>query len=610
MLVNQITSLYNDGKSKIPCEDDDKAVDIIKSSVSLEDEKNNDSDSKSQEIHKKIQHNPIEETNDNKRLLECQAVIGSDNFVVGSVSPPFESSWDVSEKSSNTTEDNKEQGIENPKYDDNPILSDKTSESTEAKKRLIGMEVGGVSLLTDDSLKNEKRKTREINEEKVAQGFLLKSHDSTSSFDQDLEKHVSDKKGQKSKDYPGPKFGHKEMRVELSKPRNIEEKRYRSELGRNEQQISSRQRHLRGRGTLFRGRGNRKAPQLDSTQNLPHMTEKRVRRPPWRRLVEQPDMRRDFRPYLGNENDDENERVPRENKRIDFYPAGRPRFKVPIFGSRRMMGKHRFMDEKQRIRETFGAPQGSENRHDDEIMHRNQHFGEPWDFHEEENYHHRPGFYELRSNQSERKERPPFSEGSAGQFEREARTFNEDYYPMQYHNQGNIPLSEQELMRPAGVSFPPNERFLRKDEGNRPFDERSIAHDSDHFTDRFNVRNNELSLHKQSYIPHYVEDEDQFRQRYRDSSEHQFGEQLNIAEDQRTKQSSYEFDYLTGKAESFTQVRNVDKDNEASDDGIKTNSARSSKTESLIEMIRNIKQNSESVSKKEEPVTGRGDFYF
>ena len=603
--------MYNDGKSKIAFEDDHKAMDIIKSSVSLEDERNNDSDSKSQEIRKRIQHKPIEEINDSKRLSECTSVIVEAMSVVESASPPRESSWDVSEKSSNSTEGTQEEGIGSTKYENNPLLSDKDSESTEAKKHSTAIEISEMSVLTDDSMRSEKRKAREvigteINEEKATESFLLKSHDSTRSFDQELKKHVNDKKDARSKDYPGPKFDSKETRVELSKPRNIEERRYRLELARNEQQISSRQRHLRGKGALFRGRGYRRTPQLDSTQNLPHehVTEKRVRRPPWRRIVQQPDVRRDFRSYRGNENDAENERMPRESKRIDFYPAGRPRFKAPMFVPRRMMSKNRFMNEKQRVRETFGAPQGSESRHDDEIMHRNQNFGEPWDFHEEENYHHRPGLYESRSNQSERKERPSFREGDVGQYEREIRTFNEDYYPMQYHNEGSIPPSKQELLRPAGMPFPSNERFLRKDEDNRPFDERNIAHDSDHFIDRFNIRNNELSRNKQSYISHYVEDEDQFRQPYRDSSEQQFREHSEIVEDQRTKQSLYDFECLTGKTESFTQVRNLDEDNEACDNRISDNSARSSNTESLIEMIRNIKQSSESVSKKEETMTG------
>ena len=591
--------------------------------LSLKDEVRQNSDSAFQVIHDETRYNPLEKADSNKRLQELPATVESGNSPVVAIAVPcVDRTHEVSLTANSVTEPNDEPVALDTKNDGSILSPGRGSDSDEIKRALATSESSETSEVMGVPFKSEKGKPgggfgSEMNEESEFGGGF----DSTKAFDEKFGHQPVDKTAFTSRDAPTQKTLHKEMRVEMPRPlpRSIEGRSDRSEFVRNEKQISSRQRHPRGRGILFRGCGNRRTPPLDSAQlpkpNEP-VTDKRLKRPPWRRPIEQPDMRRPPRTYRAMENDDANERLPRGNRRIDFY-ARRPRFKGHLSGSSaslsRRMGRHGFNDERQESRETFDPPQRSENRHTDEFMYRNQHFEEPRNFRlDNEKYYRESDFYDPRTNQMERRERLRFPEGNVGEFQPEVRTFNRDYNRMQFRNENDLPpLREEDSMPRNSMRFPSNERFLRNDKDHRPYDERNIAQGPEHLDNRFTVRSDELSRRSHSYMPRYVEDEDRFVKAYQGSAEKQFKDHLppdNLEStmNHREGQNSYDFDRFTGKTESsFLQAGNAGGDHEAIRSGIADKSTtRSTNSNSLVEMIMNITQSSESLSKKEEASTG------
>jgi len=368
------------------------------------------------------------------------------------------------------------------------------------------------------------------------------------------------------------------------------------------------------------------------------VADKRDKRP-WHRSVEQPSVRRNFRPFRGGNH--ENERTSRENRRMDFYPARRPRFRGTMsesssVPSRRIINRERFVDGRQGRRQAFGAPQRLRSRNKNEMISQDEHFGEARNFYENETYHHSRDFHESRTDHPEW-----IREREAGPFEYKPNISNQDHhYRMHVHNQRNMPFSEEESFHPAYRPFLSRGRFLKKDNDSRSYDERNdgfvdhfrlrgederkdgfVDHfrlrgedeRNDGFDDHFRLRgDNAFSYHGQPYLPRYSENEDRFRPSYQNSGKLHFGEHFpsdsssDVVEDRRYDEESFNVDPVARKTESSSRKGNV---GEAYEPLVNKPTAHSKSvvkptahSMSVLKMIENIKRNKEPASKNEGPL--------
>ena len=313
-------------------------------------------------------------------------------------------------------------------------------------------------------------------------------------------------------------------------------------------------------------------------------------------------MRRNVRPFHGGNH--ENERISRENRRMDFYPARRPRFRGAISESlagpsRRIVSRGPFVDGRQGRRQAFGPPQRLRGRNKNDMINQDRRFAETRNFYENETYHHSQDFHESRIDHPEW-----IHEGEAGTLEYEPNISNQDHYRMHFHNRRDMPFSEEESFHPAYRPFSSRDRFMEKDHDSRPYDERS-----DGFVDHFRLREDDaFSHHAQPHMPRYSENEDRFRPPYQNSGKMHFAEHFpsnsssEVVEDRRHDKEAFNVDPVTRKTESFSREENVDEAYEPLVNRIPRPTAHSM---SVLEMIENIKRNKQTASKNERPLDGR-----
>ena len=398
--------------------------------------------------------------------------------------------------------------------------------------------------------------------------------------------------------------------------RRGEENRHLSDPRRIERQGPKRQGHpksqIRGRGVrvLTRGRGNRRTPPLDAGDKFrpsEDFVDQRGRRPPWRRVGDPQNTRRNFRAPRGNfprgefpgrdippgphiDDNIRGERIPREDEHAVFHRSRRGRFEGPLGGPKRRMinerheSQQRFhMHERPWLREERSHPEGRQYQHDANVDEARM-------------------FYETRRHPA------PYDDMDED-FRAEQSQSHDNYHHGRYQTQENIPRSHENQLRMSDWPIHTND-ISRQDDNSQPYDRRNVTHGEDQ---AMSFRNDE-SLHgyqlsRHSYMQHRGEHEGRFEPDYKDPRDPVFERRLppapdtNVETDRRTNQEMYgsnRSDY----PDSFARKGDASQIFDLVSKSNKQDTAPSSKADDVLEMIKNLTRKSEPASSRADPSAG------